>query len=48
MVFRKDVCVTNTDICVLWTNFWIMKFKVFTALLLKTNLQVCVLFSENW
>jgi len=48
VVFRKDVCVTNTDICELWTNLWVMKFKVFTAVLLKTNLQVCVLFNENW
>lgn len=48
IVFRKDVCITNTDICELWMNFWIMKFKVFTAVLLKTNLQVCVLFNENW
>jgi hypothetical protein len=48
MVFKKDVCVTNTDICELWTNLWIMKFKVFTAVLLKTNLQVCVLFNEKW
>jgi len=48
MVFRMDVCVTNADICVLWTNLWIMKFKVFTVVLLKTNLQVCVLFNENW
>ena len=48
MVFRKDICVTNTDICELWTNLWVMKFKIFTAVLLKTNLQVCVLFNESW
>ena len=46
--FRKDVCIANTDICELWTDLWIMKFKVFTAVLLKTNLQVCVLFNEKW
>jgi len=48
MVFRKDVCVSNTDICKLWMNLWIMNCKVFTAVLLKTNLQVCVLLNENW
>ena len=46
--FRKDVCIANTDVCELWTNLWIMKFMVFTAVLLKTNLQVCVLFNEKW
>ena len=47
VVFRQDVCVANMDICELWMNLWIMKFQVFTAVLLKTDLQVCVLFNEN-
>lgn len=29
-------------------NLWIMKFKVFTAVLLNTNLLVCRLLNENW
>ena len=48
MVFRKDVRITNTGICELWTNLWIMKFKVFTVVLLKTDLLVCRLLDENW